>query len=171
MFGYIFSPCMVWGKVSRETHSEIPVNNIGRIPSQKLKNHHTNKYVHLLNTKHNEINEIHKQCIPDVRDSHGYRTSRTTVCMHTCKWAAMSSAIISYSCHIQVTFSVYILYCSLHIHCKQSKLFFFTLWLPWLPLTNHSLSTLLYTVWHYRCLTIQYYTPSVRILSDILIYH
>jgi hypothetical protein len=37
-------------------------------------------------------------------------------------------------------------------------------------LTNHSLSLLLYTVWHYYCLNIQYYNASVCILSDILIY-
>jgi len=43
------------------------------------------QYIHILNTKHNEISEINKHHISEVQALPGYRTSYTTICMHTCK--------------------------------------------------------------------------------------
>jgi len=53
------------------------------------------QYMHMLNTKQNEINEINKQHISEVQALPGYRTSYTTICMHTCKWTFVSPDNIS----------------------------------------------------------------------------
>jgi hypothetical protein len=126
-------------------------------------------YIHILYRKHNDIDEIDKRHIPEVPDIPGFRIC-TTICMRTCKLTFMSSGMMSYSCHIQVTFLSFFFY-RLHIHCKQTKTSFLTNYLNChSSLTDRSLSVLLHTVWHYHCLTIHYYIALVCILSNILIY-
>jgi hypothetical protein len=105
-FSYIFCCWMARADVWRETRSEIPFTNCSRITSQKLKNYHTNKYINIQNTKHNEIHKYTNNIYLKFWIHKGSRTSRTTV--YTCKWTCISSCVIAYSWHIPVTCSTYI---------------------------------------------------------------
>ena len=94
MIGYIFSPWMIWRKFSKQNHFW---NTISPTVAELLQNTENlyQQYMHILNTKHNEINEINKQRISEVQALPGYRTSYTTICMHACKWTFVFPGNIS----------------------------------------------------------------------------